>query len=235
MPARVIGTRLPCCPGRDSRFTIRHNPDRHGNPWWVYYEPPQEDPIPADEPHAELVQLVNGLKQQMGQSPGGGFSINEYGQVIARTRDPNGVANTVHVINVDGNGVTTYTVPIEFNNGELSPLLEPDEGDPWTGPLSGMTYKFVKVGNPKPPSRRLDEVFIEEEGVTLQLSTHGSIDPYPPTAGPLAEFLRALRRQLPEGGRFRVNEHRRAFTSDRQIFVGIVPIPLWFQPLHGRS
>ena len=98
-----------------------------------------------------------------------------------------------------------------------------------------MTYKFAAPGNPKPPSRNLDEVFVEEEGRVLQLSTHASIRPYPPVQGPLAVFLQALRRQLPDGGRFRVNEHGRAFTSDGSIYVGIIPRAEWFRPLTARS
>jgi hypothetical protein len=231
---RVIPHRLPSCPGFDSRFTIRHNPERD-NAWWVYYEPPGANRIPADDAHSELIELVNGLKQAEGQSPGGSFSINEHGQVIARTSAPPGQGNAVHVIDVSGGAVTTYTTPILFNQGQLSPLATPDEGQPWPGPLCGMSYTFAKVGNPKPPSRNLDEVFVEEEGQILLLSTNAGIRPYPPTAGPLANFLAALRRQLPSGGRFRVNEHRRAFTSNGSVFIGVLPLENWFRPLTPRS
>lgn len=62
MPGRVVGTRLPCCPGKDSRFTIKHNYDVPNNPWWVFYEPPGGDPIPADDAHGELIALVNAMK-----------------------------------------------------------------------------------------------------------------------------------------------------------------------------
>jgi len=54
---------------------------------------------------------------------------------------------------------------------------------------------------------------------------------YPPTTGALADFLAALRRQLLQGGRFRVNEHGRAFTADQNIFIGNVPLASWFPPL----
>ena len=82
---------------------------------------------------------------------------------------------------------------------------------------------------------KFDELFVEEEGVVLQISTHASIDPYPPTSGPLSKFLQALRRQLPQGGRFRVNEHGRAFTSGGFIYIGTIPTAEWFRPLTLRS
>ena len=66
------------------------------------------------------------------------------------------------------------------------------------GPLCGMTYTFAAPGNPKPPSRNLDEIFVEEEGSVLQISSHLPVHPYPPAVGVLAIFLQSLRRQLPE-------------------------------------
>jgi hypothetical protein len=96
-----------------------------------------------------------------------------------------------------------------------------------------MTYKLAAPGNPKPPLRKLDEIFVEEEGVILQISTHAGIRPYPPTSG--ARFLKALRRQLPRGGRFRVNEYGRAFTSNSFVYIGTIPVAEWFRPLTGRS
>jgi hypothetical protein len=237
MPGRIIGTRLPCCPGKDSRYTIKRNFNRPENPWWVFYEPPNDDPVPADDVHEELVSIVNSLKMELAQSKGGGpFSINEHGQVIARARAPSGSGNTIHIINVTSKGtVSTYRTPILFQDGQLDPQANPKEGDLWPGPLSGMTYKLAAPGNPKPPSRNLDEIFVEEEGKILQISSHASIRPYPPSSGPLLRFLQALRRRLPNGGRFRVNEHGRAFTSNGSIFIGDIPRAEWFRPLTARS
>ena len=235
MPGRVIPHRLPSCPGQDSRYTIRHNTDRPGNPWWVFYEPPGANRMPADDAHAELVALVNALKVGMGQTAGGAFSINEHGQVIARTAAPAGQGNTVHVVDVSSGAVTAYTIPIVFQQGQLSPTAAPGEGQAWPGPLCGMTYKLAAPGNPKPPSRNLDEIFVEEEGRILLLSSHAGVRPYPPATGPLAMFLQAARRQLPRGGRFRVNEHGRAFTANGAVYIGIAPRAEWFRPLTGRS
>jgi hypothetical protein len=237
MAGRIIGSRLPCCPGKDSRFTIKKNPDRPDVRWWIFYEPPGADPIPADDPHSELISLVNSLKAEMAESTGGGpFSINEHSQVIARAKAPTGPGNAIHVIDVTSRGtVATYSTPIVFKAGTLDPRVMPREGAPWPGPLSGMSYSFAAPGHAKPPSRKVDEVFVEEEGVVLQISTHRGIDPYPPSGGPLANFLQALRRQLPPGGRFRVNEHGRAFTSNGSIYIGSIPTAEWFRPLTSRS
>lgn len=204
-----------------------------GNPWWVYYNPPGEDRIPADGAHAALVDLVNAIKQAEGGALGGGFSINEYQQVIARMPAPAGYrGNAVEVIGMDDGEVITYSEEvITFSGGRLDPRDNPGEGAAWTGPLCGTTYSFTAPGNPQPPSRNLDEVIITIEGANLQLSGDARISPYPPARGALTNFLAALRRQLPEGGRFRVNEHRRAFTSAGSIFIGTVPANHWFRQL----
>lgn len=172
----------------------------------------------------------------MAQSRGGPFSINEHGQVIARAKATDGQGKTIHIINVTARGVvSTYGTSLLFQQGQLDPRAKPKEGETWPGPLSGMTYKLAAPGNPKPPSRKLDEIFVEEEGEVLQISTHAGIRPYPPTSGALARFLAALRRQLPRGGRFRVNEHGRAFTSNGFLYVGTIPRTEWFHPLSARS
>lgn len=233
---RVKPQQLPTCPGRDSRFTIRHNSNEQGNPWWVFYESPAGQLIPSDHSHAELVELVNDLKEQMGNAPGGSFSINEHGQVIARTSaDAGHGGNAIHLIGVSRGQVQTYATPICFRQGVLDPTVVLQEGEPWLGPLCGMTYSFAAPGNPKPPSRNLDEVFVEIEGTIHQLSSDAHIRPYPPATGSLADCLRALRRQLPSGGRFRVNEHGRSFTSNSNLFIGCIPIDQWFPPLTARS
>ncbi len=232
MKGRVIAQRLPICPGHDSRFTIHHHKTLAGAPWWIYY-----DDDPADLPHADLVAVVNDLKRQEGQLEGGSFSINEHGQIIARTNAPigPGQGNSVHLVGVVGGSVYSYNTPITFRHGALDPTAEPEEGDPWPGPLCGMSYTLAAPGYGKLPSRMHDEVTVKVEGQTLALSMDASISPYPPTSGPLALFLQALRRCLPDGGRFRVNEHARAFTSDDEVYVGRVPLKHWFRPLHSRS
>jgi hypothetical protein len=238
MMDRVTSHRLPACPGHDSRFTIKHN----GGSLWVFYEPPGEDPVPADGEHRVLVDLVNTLKLRHGNQPGGSFSINEHGQVIARMNAPPGVRErTHHVIGLDDQGnVVTYCEHITFRGGLLDPRSTPLQGQPWPGPLCGMSYTFAAPDNPKPPSRNLDEIWMEREGQIVQLSVDAHIDPYPPSAGPLADFLSTLRRWLRPHGRFRVNEHGRAFTPDGSVFLGLVPSALgapeqWFRPLTARS
>jgi hypothetical protein len=232
MPAsRVIPKRLPVCPGRDSRFTIRHNGDEGGE-WWIYYQAPDGSLIPADSAHNELVSLVNELKEAEGNAAGGAFSINEHSQVIARMKAPAGYQqNTIHVVDISRGTVREYTPTITFQGGVIDPTAKPAEGSPWPGPRCGTTYRFAAPGNKKPPSHNLDEIWTEIEGQIELLSMHTKSLPYPPTAGPLNAFVTALRRQLPPGGRFRVNEHGRAFTADRNLFVGDVPLTSWFPPL----
>ena len=232
MPAsRVIAKRLPVCPGRDSRFTIRRNGDQ-ASEWWVYYDDPDGSLIAADSAHEELVGLVNKLKEAEGNAPGGGFSVNEHFQVIARMKAPAGYQqNTIHVVDVSSGAVMTYPQTITFQAGVIDPTANPAEGSDWPGPRCGSTYRFVAQGNRKPPSHNLDEVWTQIEGQIDLLSAHCQSVPYPPTVGPLADFLAALRRQLPPGGRFRVNEHGRAFTSDSNTFIGSVPLASWFGPL----
>ena len=221
----VIPKRLPVCPNRDSRFTIRH----HDGNWWVHYHAPDGSHVPADEPHEELVALVNALKEAEGNSAGGAFSINEHGQVIARMKAPPGYPqNAIHVVDISRGVVGSYDQTITFDDGAIDPTASPEEGDPWPGPRCGSTYSFAAPNNKKPPSHKLDEIWIEIDNKDDLLSPHLAFAPYPPTAGPLASFLQALRRQLPLGGRFRVNEHGRAFTANGNLFIGQIPLDVWF-------
>lgn len=225
--SRVIPKRIPVCPNRESRFTIRH----HSSDWWVHYDPPS-GPIPADAPHEELVKLVNELKAAEGNDHGGGFSINEHFQVIARMKAPPGYEqDALHVVGISAGGVKRYTQTITFQGGALDPTVRPSEGSAWPGPRCGSTYRFAAPGYKKAPSHKVDEIWTVIEGNIEVLSKHTKSSVYPPTGGPLAAFLAALRRQLPEGGRFRVNEHGRAFTSKGDVFVGVVPLGVWFPPL----
>ena len=235
--SRVIPKRLPSSPGRDSRFSLRTNPSQ-GGVLWVHYKPPGAKPIPADDAHPELVELVNFLKESTGSGSGGGFSINEYGQVVAHASASSGYAgNSIRVMGLhDGTGeVVTYKKVITFRGGVLDPRAMPAEGTVWPGPLCGATYRFAAVGNAQPPSCNFDEVWGDINGQKVQLSTVIALSTYPPKTGPLSTFLAALRRQLPGGGRFRVNEHGRAFTSDKNIFIGQVPLSQWFRPLGPTS
>jgi hypothetical protein len=229
---RTIPQRIPVSPGRDSRHTIRHKDRRADGPWWVHYEPPGSDPLPADDPHEELVTLVNLLKEQMNCAPGGGFSINEHSQVIARMSAPPGdQKQAIHVIGVSQGSVETYDIPIRFMQGSLDPTSQPLEGDAWPGPLCGMSYTFAAPGN----GQRYEEIWTEHNDQVCLLSKDVGISPYPPSTGALADFLTALRRRLPQGGRFRVNEHGRAFTSNGSVYVGRIPLQDWFRRLTATS
>ena len=231
---RITVKRLPISPGQDSRFSIRHNPHQ-GNQWWVYYKPQGSDPIPADADHAELVARVNRLKTNEGNAAGGPFSINEHRQVIARMKAPAGyTGHAVHVVDVSDGAVYSYSPVITFQNGALRPDASPPEGTPWPGPLCGTSYTFPMTGAVRPPSNLPDDIRIEIDGTNVQLSSHCGIHPYPPASGPLASFLAALRRQLSDGGRFRVNEIGRAFCSDEDtgnLFIGTIPLVLWFRAI----
>src|SRR5713226_1019817 len=101
MPAsRVIPKRLPVCPGRDSRFTLRRNAAEGGD-WWIHYEAPGKIFIPADARHQELVSLVNEIKQAEGTAAAGGFSIHAHFQVIARMKAPPGYPQkAIHVVDI---------------------------------------------------------------------------------------------------------------------------------------
>jgi hypothetical protein len=233
---RIIPQKVPICPGVDSLFRIRHNNDVEGNPWWVFYGEDSGDLIPADDPHQNLVRLVNELKQQQGGQAGGRFSMNEHCQVIARMQAPVGVqGQAVHVVGVRAGTVVTYRTPITFRNGSLNPEADADEGQIWPGPRCGVTYKFCAPGNAQQPSGNFEEVSTLVGGQVRQLSSEASIARYPPNRGLLAQFLLALRRQLPNGGRFRVNEQRRAFTSNSVTYIGTVPLEDWFKPITARS
>lgn len=229
--SRITIKRLPVSPGQDSRFTLRRNRDQE-NEWWVHYKPQYGDHIPADDPHSDLVDRVNRLKVAEGAGEGGSFSINEHGQVVARMNAPAGhPGQAVHVVDVSGGSVYSYSDLITFRGGTFRPDANPPEGTPWPGPLCGTTYTFAAPGAVRPPSNLPEEVRIEINGVNVQLSSQCGVVPYPPTVGALGTFLAALRRQLHGGGRFRVNERGRAFCSDEDLgnrYIGVVPLSNWF-------
>jgi|ERR1700733_811025 len=233
---RIIGQKVPICPGIDSLFRIRHNANEDGSPWWVFYGEDSSDLVPADDPHSELVELVNFLKQQQEGQAGGRFSINEHGQVVARMKAPDGVSGqAVHVVGVRAGQVVTYTSPVTFRRGRLDPRAIVDEGQIWPGPRCGVSYTFCAPGNAQQPSGNFEEISTMVAGQLRQISAEAQIRQYPPTRGQLAVFLQALRRQLPNGGRFRVNEHGRAFTSNNWSFIGTVPLSVWFRPITATS
>ncbi|HAN90820.1 MAG TPA: hypothetical protein DCQ33_01910 [Nitrospira sp.] len=235
MKGRITAHRRLCCPVKDAGFSVRHNKAVYGEPWWVHYEHGGRW-IPADLPHEELVEVVNELKVQEGQTEGGAFSINEHGQVIARTSAAQGQSGSVQIIGVSSAGkVYAYPHVITFDGGRLDPTEDAVEGQSWPGPHCGISYSLAAPGATHPPSRVQDEISMSIEGQLTQLSSNAGISPYPPVAGPLRTFLQTLRRQLPPGGRFRVNEHGRAFTSDESTYIGQVPLKQWFRPLHPRS
>lgn len=227
---RVTPKRAPVSPGRDSRFTLRRNPE---GVWWVNYEPQGARPIPADQAHPDLVELLGVLKGSEGHEAGGGFSITEHSQVVARTSPAGGYGNqaAVHIVGIENGAVVTYANVITFSGGTLDPSATPNVGSPWTGPACGTTYKFAAPDARRAPFHNLDDVRIEVNGVNVFLSSHCGIAPYPPAAGPLADFLTSLRTLLPTGGRFRVNERGRAFTSNDNLFIGVVPLQNWFRPI----
>src|SRR5437879_2700408 len=73
------------------------------------------------------------LERERGQEAGGGFSINEYSQVIARTAPAGGYQNqqAVHIVGIRNGEVVTYTNLITFQGGMLDPSATPTVGDPW--------------------------------------------------------------------------------------------------------
>jgi len=234
MRGRITAQRRPSCPGKDSRFTLGHKAGDTSRQLWVHVKHDGVD-VPCDDAHETLVEFVNELKREEGQPDGGSFSINEHGQVVVHTWAPPGQEGSVQVIGVKQGAVFSYTTPITFDDGDLDPRALPEEGDRWPGPLCGISYTFSAPRNAKPPSHNFDEVTIEIDGSNHQLSRNRAIEPYPPKSGDLADFLARLRRQLPEGGRFRVNEQTRAFTANGSIFIGCVPLTEWFKPLTPLS
>ena len=229
--SRVVPKQLPVCPSRDSRFTLKQN-YAEGGVWWVYYASAGGD-IPADQAHPKLVERILQIKQQLVGTEGGSFSINEHFQVIARmSGPPNSNRESIHAVDVAGGTVFTYSNLITFQGGVLDPTVATTEGTPWTGPLCGSTYIFGVAGKRDNISGNYEDVRIKDTEERLSLHATG-FSSYPPPSGSLADFLAALRRVLPVGGRFRVNEHCRAFTSDSpSAFIGIAPpYPDWFRPI----
>lgn len=144
--------------------------------------------------------------------------------------------SAIHVVGVQEGEIVRYKKLITFESGSLDPSATPAVGSDWIGPLCGTSYSFAAPNARQAPSHNLDEIWIEVSGARVQISSQLKKSEYPPGLGPLQSFLEALRGRLPNGGRFRVNERGRAFTSNGNLFIGVVPVDsYWFKPMSASK
>ena len=167
--------------------------------------------------HPELVDMVNHVKESVGNPPGGAFYINEFGQVL---------------VPVVGDGTEYYVageykrqLQFEFEGTVIGP--EPPEGlepgDSWPGPKVGIPYTLsadgrdVKFKAFTGPNRFLEKRLSDEVGRT--------------EAGRLA---RRLARLKPGGGRIYINEARHFFAPVdvggewQFVYLGALGEDSWF-------
>jgi hypothetical protein len=141
-PAKWLG-RYERIPGYSSVFHLR----RYGKfGWWPIIEwqrPDRTGTCPAQQSPAveALVEAVNAAKVQLCGAPGGGFAINEFGQVIVPTSDMSRERLLVGEIT----GRLLFDNPFDGGIVDLGDDCDEDEnrlkpGATWQKPYLGLIY-----------------------------------------------------------------------------------------------
>jgi hypothetical protein len=168
--------------------------------------------------HAELVKMVNGVKEKINHGvPGGAFYINEFGEVLVPGLD--GLCYWA--------GCYDPTLTFSFEGSVISPVaptgLEP--GDRWPGPHSGVRYKLCAGGR--------DIAYLLQSGArsTEFRLSHFHGDDAAETAAKISSIKGT------EGGRFYINERRELFGPvsgrDGFLYFGHLEDSVWFDPPEG--
>lgn len=168
--------------------------------------------------HADLVEMVNRVKEQINGRPGGAFYINEFGGVL--------------VPGLEGGcywaGCYEETLEFSFERSVISPVAPPglEPGDYWPGPHAGVRYKLRAGG--------LDIVYLLQDGRRsreYRLSDFYPADEAADTAAKISSIKGT------HGGRFYINERRELFGPvdghDGFVYFGHLEDCVWFHPPEG--
>ncbi|MBZ4417922.1 hypothetical protein [Myxococcus sp. RHSTA-1-4] len=192
--------------------------------------------LALDDARDDLAGLVNGIKQALGNGPGGAFYVNEYRHVIVPVDSADGTSHYYFAGYLHGEltfhfeGVPLSTRPVQPDGQSLKP------GERWVGPRPGVPYVLAAGGS---------DIYYQTPALT---------DSDPPAVRPmttlkvqLSKVLRnsaLVRRAVEpvaairgyEGGRFYVNEHGAMFTPVDKgdgngldyIYCGTIDRAAWF-------
>lgn len=184
----------------------------------------------ATKSHPDLVAMVNQVRAELGENPGGAFYINEYKQVLVPDR-----RDKIYYL------AGTYAEPLRFtfNDGTRAITIsgEPADlgGNPipiggvWKGLHHGIRYTLAAGGNdiyytcyPRPDVRR-----------TVKLSKEVGGE----QAAQMAAKVKVIKGF--QGGRFYINEWREMFAprleddETEYLYIGRLQADdPWFRPRH---
>jgi hypothetical protein len=220
---------------RLAKYSVRH----HEGAWTVavlYEVGSGLRYLALDQARDDLAELVNEVKQALGNGPGGAFYVNEYRHVIVPVDSGDGTSHYYFADYLRGDltfkyeGTPLSTRPVRPDGQPLKP------GERWIGPRPGVPYVLAAGGN---------DIYYQTPALTD--SDPPAIRPMTTMKVQLSKVLRnpALVRQAVrpvaeirgyEGGRFYVNEHGAMFTPvDRgdgngldYIYCGTIDRATWF-------
>jgi len=183
---------------------------------------------PSTDAHPQLVEMVNAVKTEMGEGPGGAFYINEYKQVIVPVTDSDsseyylaGIYERLLEFDFEGKVISGKAEDLDGN--PISP------GDKWVGSNHGIRYKLCAGGkdieyrvSPRPNVER-------KERLSNALGRE--------QAKEVAKMVATIKG--PEGGRFYVNEHLNVFAplteeSTVYYYCGRIDLGNWFPMPHAE-
>lgn len=181
----------------------------------IYRLSSHEEALLTTRTHPTLVKMVNDVKEEHADKPGGAFYINEHGHVIVPVGKP------VHYYYA---GQYPRHLEFEFESSKLSPRAPTGmrPGQVWRGPHVGIPYVLTANGT--------DFYFKRESrpGVIRQYNLSDEVGEAP--ARQLAERLRLHKRS----GRIYINEAHEFFTRLEAtsgwsyIYLGNLGGDAWF-------
>ena len=220
------------CPANVSDDAKYHIKASKGGHIEIPYEFDESDQwLLATKSHPELVAMVNQVRLELNETPGGAFYINEYKQVLVPDRK-----EKIYYL------AGTYSEPLRFTfsdgTRDITISGEPVDlgGDPipiggeWKGLHHGIRYTLAAGGNdiyytcfPRPDVKR-----------TVKLSKEVGAD----AAAQIASKVKAIKGF--QGGRFYVNEWREMFAprleddETEYFYIGRLQVDdPWFRVRHS--
>lgn len=222
------------CPrnvSKDAKYRLRNASSRTKKAIESLYKSADGDLWhPSTDEHPQLVEMVNAVKTEMGEGPGGPFYINEYKQVIVPINDSDsseyylaGIYEPLLEFDFDGKVISGKAEDLDGN--PISP------GDKWAGSHHGIPY-VLRAGGKDIKYKRI-------------ISSHPKIEREEILSGVLSrEQAKEVAKMVatikgPEGGRFYVNEYLNVFaplTEDSVVFYycGRVDLDNWFPMPHAE-
>ncbi len=204
---------IPKNVNKDAKYSVVSGGEGH-EIRLIYRLSSSERALVTTSKHAELVKLVNGVKERVNGRPGGAFYINEYRHVLVPTDDGYVYAGQ-------------YSASLEFLfEGKTISAEAPEgilPGDDWHGPRVGMPYVLTADGS---------DIRYEVEARPNVISKRKlSTEVGDSLAGRTA---RRIAIHKPGGGRIYVNEACECFGPApggdglSQVYFGRIDLEHWF-------